>query len=259
MPGPRRRFSAAPDPLERILLQQAEELRKLRERVGRLENEHTPTHPVYVDDPDDAVDTQIAFRSVPPGTDGTKPSYYWNGAWHEFATDTGAGGVRDMPWITVEKAGSVPELANYIFFDTLDTETFDTDVFMTDLGTTFPIGLQAQGLYWVMAGFSWESDFGAVECLFDLAIQSEDEAGFGSDLDVVFDDGSMLMNFNQRAADANYHWHYRQVLCAVPAGGRRWPRFLIRNMTGAPRFSRVLMTAIHIADNPTALPPPLTP
>jgi hypothetical protein len=65
------------------------ELHAIKDRLRRLENQHSPTVPVYNPDfPTDAVDAQIAIASTPPEDleeeSTALPYFRWADAWHPF-------------------------------------------------------------------------------------------------------------------------------------------------------------------------------
>lgn len=70
-----------------------EELRRIKDRLRRLENQHSPTMPIYNPDfPDDAVDGQFALASTPPvdiaDDSDAKPYFRWDEFWHPFDQGT---------------------------------------------------------------------------------------------------------------------------------------------------------------------------
>jgi hypothetical protein len=142
-------------PARRVRRTLQEELFHHREQVdravGRLQNQHTPTHPIYAPDgPLDPVETQIAWRETK-----TEPEYYRHGAWHEFGSlvyayasyeaSTGLGS-------SVLTACDLGEL-----YTNGDEDVFSIDTWANSGAEAYLIGskglgVHQPGLYWVSIG-----------------------------------------------------------------------------------------------------------
>jgi hypothetical protein len=163
--------SISRDAFEELLKAQ----RKLERRVGRIENQHSPTVPIYDPDfPDDAVDGQFALASTPPEDleeqSDAVPYFRWDNAWHPFVALAGSGsGI--FKYIAISGRATVPTGpgASPSFplpFDLVNTPAYDATLFEP----VFPYGLRLlqKGLYWLRLQMRWAVGWGPVGVQFKL-------------------------------------------------------------------------------------------
>jgi hypothetical protein len=111
-----RAFPHKPDPVHTSLRNLKLDMRDHGRALGKLRSSlQTPTHPIYPTDPDDPIETQIAWRG-----EKRAPFYYRNGAWHPFG---GAQPFAVASYFGTIASGSLVAV-NYDTFVTSDADYF---------------------------------------------------------------------------------------------------------------------------------------
>ena len=198
------------------------EFRDLKRRIGRLENNHSPTVPIYDPDyPSDAVAGQIALSTERPADDGEPemlPYYRDRVGWHPLGTK-----MQGKSFMYVNSGGNADITEG-------DSEPFDPFTFGIDITGIFEpvtspffgrtgIKILAPGLYFVRSQCYWGTSFGTV--LYTSVIDENDGSaerivGFDGDgldkMNAYFNEG------NDTAGDILVKLFYEYLLRVTDAG-----------------------------------------
>jgi hypothetical protein len=142
------------------------ELKAMQRRLGKLENQHSPTVPIMDPDfPTDAVPGQFALATEPPEDAGRPtmlPYYRDKVGWHPLTASLAGGGV--FKWISIE--GTTTVIAESPTFPepfTFAQPGYDDTIFgaaLSPLESHTGIRILQPGLYLCRTQMGWATDKG---------------------------------------------------------------------------------------------------